>query len=399
MHSPRRTAALLAPLLAAGLAACAGGSDTSAGAEGAALTLGEPSATLAEDFGLIQTVREMPDGRVLVADPLGRALYLVDFDARTRTVVGSEGGGPGEYLQPDAVWPLPGDSTLLVDLGNGRLVAMGPEGSFGPTMPLASGSPGSTGGLILAMPQGVDAGGRIYVRGTAGFGREEVDSAAIVRVDRETQAIDTVGTYLTQARIVDRRGGNVSVAPVPLSPEDAWGVAPDGSIAIARAAGYRLDWIRPDGALVAGPPVPTEVLPIGRPEMEEWDRDRGRNSGLSISISVNAGDGAVQTNFQRGGGRGRGETDFDAYQWPETLPAVHAGRVPIDPEGRAWVRRRVGAGGPSTYDVFDGEGTRLATVEVGLDRVIVGFGAAAVYVVAYDAFDLNYLERYAMPAL
>ena len=59
----------------------------------------------------------------------------------------------------------------------------------------------------------------------------------------------------------------------------------------------------------------------------------------------------------------------------------------------------MGAGGPPTYDVFDRSGERVGTVELGSDRKVVGFGEDAVYVVAYDPFDLNYLERYAMPEL
>ncbi|MGD2045714.1 MAG: hypothetical protein PVH96_05795 [Gemmatimonadota bacterium] len=390
------TTSWLSTLSALALAGCGGAVEEAV--SDSVTRLGQPTAAFAEDFGMIQTVREMPDGQVLVADPLGRALYLVDMDAGTRTQIGAEGEGPGEYLQPDAVWPLPGDSTLLVDLGNGRLVTLGPDLEFGPTMPLAAGEPGSPDGLILSMPQGVDGQGRIYVRGTAGFGREDRDSSAIVRLDRSTRAIDSVGTYLMQARIIERSGQGVSVSPIPLSPEDAWGVAPDGAIAVARASGYRLDWIGPDGMLEAGPPIPTESLPLGTPEKEEWDRERSRNAGLRVSISV--GDQGVQTSFQRGaGGSPRGETDFDVYQWPETLPAVYSGRLPIDPERRAWVRRRVGAGGPPTYDVFGRDGARIATVELDPDRVIVGFGVDAIYVVAYDEFDLNYLERYAMPVL
>ena len=101
-------------------------------------SLGTPTAVFPEDFGTIQTIRELADGRVLVADPLGGALFVVDMDAGTRTVIGTEGQGPGEYRQPDAVWPLPGDSTLLVDLGNGRLIALGPDLSFGETSPLSA---------------------------------------------------------------------------------------------------------------------------------------------------------------------------------------------------------------------------------------------------------------------
>ena len=147
--------------------------------EGSAqVRLGQPDATFPEDFGAIQTVRELPDGRVLVADPLSKALYAVDLSAGTRIVIGGEGEGPEEYGQPDSVWPLPGDSTLLVDLGNGRLVALGPDLGFGPTMPITVGDfqPGQP--LILAIPQGVDGEGNIYARV---MGEEWVEGPSLIR--------------------------------------------------------------------------------------------------------------------------------------------------------------------------------------------------------------------------
>jgi hypothetical protein len=59
----------------------------------------------------------------------------------------------------------------------------------------------------------------------------------------------------------------------------------------------------------------------------------------------------------------------------------------------------VEAGEPSTYDVFDEVGERLGTVLLGHGKRILGFGEKGIYVVAFDEFDLNYLERYAMPVL
>lgn len=381
------------------LVGCGGGEAGRAGAD--VVTLGEPTAAFPDDFGSIQTVREMPDGRLLVADPLGRALYMVDMDAGTRTVVGSEGSGPNEYLQPDAVWPLPGDSTLLVDLGNNRLVALGPDLQFGPTMPIAMGEPSLGGGMVLATPQGVDGQGRIYVRSRGGgMGLEPPDSGAIVRVERGSQTIDTVGTFglRGQIRSTIEGGRGVSVSQIPLSPEDAWGVAADGSVAVARAGTYRVDWLSPDGATSVGSPIAHEPLPIGGPEQDEWFATRSRNPGLMVSVSM--GGGSAQVSFQRGGGgRGSAEPDPSQYEWPDALPPVYPGRLPVDGLDRAWVRRHTGAGGPTRYDVFGRDGARIGTVELDADRQVIGFGDDAVYVVAYDEFDLNYLERYGMPAL
>lgn len=175
-------------------------------------------------------------------------------------------------------------------------------------------------------------------------------------------------------------------------------MASDGSVAIARAEEYRVDWVGPAGTVTSGPPIPFEPLSIGAAEQEEWFGEQDRNVGMMISITTR--DGATTTTMQRGGGGGRGgEPDPSRYEWPETLPAVYPGRLPVDPLARACVRRYVRGGGPTTYDVFDRRGERLGTVELDPDRRVIGFGADAAYVVAFDEFNLNYLERYAMPAL
>ncbi len=58
--------------------------------------LSEPDAAYPEALGMIQTVRSLPDGRVLVADPLGQVLVAIDMDAGTADTIGRRGAGPGE---------------------------------------------------------------------------------------------------------------------------------------------------------------------------------------------------------------------------------------------------------------------------------------------------------------
>jgi hypothetical protein len=368
----------------------------------AQVRLDQPTGTLTQDFGSIQTVRELPDGRVLVADPLGKALYAVDFDAGTRTQVGAEGQGPQEYRQPDAVWPLPGDSTLLVDLGNGRLVALGPSLKFGPTRPIAQGDfqPGQP--LVLAIPQAVDGSGATYFRSMGGGlgGGELPDSGDILRLPRHGGAAETVARFKLQKRILHRSGGanrqNVSMEVIPLSPEDAWGVAADGSVVIARSGDYHVEWIARDGSVTRGQPVVYDALPIDDAEKKEYLAEQARSGG-GIGVQVQVVDGRPSMSFQRGGPAPKRE--IDQYTWPDRMPAFYGGRIPVDREGRAWVRRHVKAGQPSTYDVFDGRGARVGTVLLAPGDKVVGFGDGAAYVVRFDDMDLSYLERYALPAL
>jgi hypothetical protein len=367
----------------------------------AQLRLDQPNAAFPEDFGAIQTVRELPNGQVLVADPLGKALYLVDMDAGTRTVIGREGQGPEEYRQPDAVWPLPGDSTLLVDLGNGRLVALGPDLGFGPTWPITVGEPQMGRQLVFAIPQGIDGQGRVYARAMAGSlgSGEYPDSADILRIDREARTADPVAKFKIQAVTQQTTGGansrNVAISPIPLSPEDAWGIAPDGSVILVRSSDYHLERVAPDGTVTRGPAIPYEVVRIRTPEKEEYLSEQGRSGG-GIAVGVEVVNGQMSMSFARGG-RGGEDREMDQYTWPEVKPPSYGGRIPVDPENRAWVRRQVEAGEPSTYDVFDESGNRLATVLLEGGKRVVGFGEGTVYVVAYDEFDLNYLERYDMP--
>ena len=383
------------------LASCLALAGLSALPAAAQTSLGQPTAVFPEDFGSIQTIRELPDGRVLVADPLSKMLFSVDMDGGTRVQVGSEGQGPEEYRQPDAVWALPGDSTLLVDLGNGRLVVLGPDQGFGPTLPLALTEPRPGQPLVLALPQSVDGHGNIYSRamGGMGMGQELPDSAQVLRISRDDRSYEAVASFKLADRTRTTSGGannqNVSISNVPLSGEDAWGAASDGSLVLARSGDYHIEWIAPDGTVTRGAPVPFEAIDIGRAEKEEYLTESGRSGG-GIGIGVEMNNGSMSMSFQRGG-TGRDEPGIEDYTWPAQKPPFYQGRLPIDGMDRVWVRRHVEAGEASTYDVFDRSGSRVATYTLTAGKRVIGFGASSVYVVAYDEFDLNYLERYALP--
>jgi hypothetical protein len=188
----------------------------------------------------------------------------------------------------------------------------------------------------------------------------------------------------------------VSISPVPLSPEDAWGVASDGSLVVARSSDYHVEWFAPDGSMTRGGPVSFDPVRIRTPEKEEYLDELGRSGG-GIAVGVEMVNGQMSMSFARGGSQTR-TRELDQYPWPELKPPFYSGRIPVDPEGRAWVRRHVEAGEGSTYDVFDGRGELVETLVLGAGKRVVGFGRASIYVVSFDEFDLNYLERYSLPS-
>lgn len=358
--------------------------------------LTEPVASFPHEFSMVSGLLELPDGRVMVADALGQALVVLDMAAGTADTIGRVGQGPEEYRQPDAVFRLPGDSILLVDLGNGRLTALGPDFAFGPTTPIAQGSP-MEGNLTIRMPRAVDRLGRVYFQpmmGGMGPGGSPPDSAPVLRWDRNSGAVDTLGVVKLQEMQVRRSGGpsneNVAVSPVPMSPQDGWAAGWDGSVVLVRSGDYHVDWVQPDGKVVSGVAVPYEPVRIRQPDKEAWV-DNLASSGMSVAVEVV--NEQISMSFGRGGSRGA-RRQIDSYEWPRVMPAFRATRIRVAPDGTAWVERWVSAGSPVLFDVFDGRGNLARRVVLPAGRRIAGFGVGSIYAVYGDELDLQWLEKY-----
>ncbi|UCG85821.1 MAG: hypothetical protein JSW71_18190, partial [Gemmatimonadota bacterium] len=361
------------------------------------LRLSEPVASFPQEFSTVRGLLELADGRLLVADGLGQTLLVVDFDASTADTIGRPGQGPEEYRQPDGLYALPGNKILLVDLGNGRITELGPDLSFGPTMPFSQGDP-ALGGMILRIPQDVDGAGRIYYQGRGSMrpGSPLPDSGAVLRWDRESETTDTVAMVKLQAMNRTTSGGpsnqRVSISPVPLSPQDGWAAAKDGRVAVVRTSPYRVDWVQTDGSVIQGSAVDYQPVRIGTDEKVAYLEDRQRNS---VSVSIQVENGRRSMTFGRGGSRS-GEPDLDAYEWPRYMPAFDASRVEVSLQGEVWVRRFLEASELPTYDVFDGAGQLVRRVVLPEARELVGFGEGVIYVARIDEFDLQWLEKYEM---
>jgi hypothetical protein len=357
----------------------------------------QADATYPEAFSIVSGLREMPDGRLMITDGISQVVAWVDLEAGTMEQIGKEGQGPREYRTPDALFPWPGDSTLLVDLGNGRLTVLGPNGEFTRTMPIAR-QVGDL--LVVVLPSAVDAEGLIYYQPLdmggpdQGRGRPQVaDSAAIARWDPRTDQVDTLGMVSLRERRTQTRGQNISIRLVPLTPEDAWSASPDGRVAVARSPEYFMEWLTAEGGKMSGSVVAFDPVRVGRDEKVAWMVNNQRG-GLMIDVSLDAG-GGMSPSFGRSTGRG-GEPDITRYDWPATMPAFTSRAVTTAPNGDAWVRRSQQAGEASVYDVFGSDGELREQVVFSEGRQVIGFGAESVYTVYFDEFDLQWLERYRM---
>jgi hypothetical protein len=367
---------------------------------GQEVALGARSAAHAESFGLIGGLRELASGEVLVADPLGGLLVRLDATLRTAATIGSEGEGPGEYRQPDAVWPIGADSSLLVDLGNARLTVIGPDGRLGETTPivLPGGGGGGMGGMMMAIPGGTDAAGHVYFTGSAVSPAGIRDSVTLYRLDRATGDLSEVASVRAPAMSRQTSGGgnnqSVRVTSIPLATADTWGVAPDGGVFIAREGDYSVQYVPPSGATRQGDPVAYDPVRIGADERQEWSDEQARSGGVGVAVQeVN---GRRQVTMSRGRGAA-GSGNLDELPWPAAKPPFANARIRVDAAGHGWVRRNLRAGRAALYDVFDQNGRHVRSVRFPEGRTLVGFGASAIYVAYTDALDQQFLEKYPMP--
>lgn len=326
-----------------------------------------PSATLgAFPFTRVRGLAELPDGTLIVADQTENAVWRVDLGAGTRTRVGPEGEGPGEFDGPTGVMGFRGDSVVVTDLGNGRLSVIGPDLSFGRTMPMFL----PTGGI----PSMGDADGGLYhdlISRTRGEKRTDPDAewAPLVRWDGASERADTVGRLRVPG----------PPRPSPFPAWDVWAAGRDGRVAIVRNQdAYRVDWVLPDGRRIEGSVVAEE-----RPRLRSEDRAAWMERNPAGMASVTMSGAAPR----------RVEPEF-----PDRFPFARQQGTFIDGEGRLWVERQQSLREDRPrYDVWAPERGRVAVIRLPAGRQVVGSGRQAVYAVRVDDLGLQWLERYAIP--
>jgi hypothetical protein len=348
-------------------------------------------ASFPEPFTSITGLRELSDGRLLIADRTERHVSLLDFGTGTIIRLGRQGGGPGEYEIPARLLPLPGDSSLLVDFGNLRLTRITPDGRFEQSISTLH----ESGAMIL--PVGADAFGRVYftgqgsVRTTPGRRGAGADSTPIIRWELDTDRFDTVAMqartprHSGAVRLGDGRFHAAALHSQPFTPVDAWAVAWDGRVAVARATTYRVDWTHPNGWQTQGPDVPYRPVRITDAEKEAWAE---RLSGSAVQMLSTGGAGRSRS-FQLP------KPDITDVDFPDVMPPFPRDAAHVTPEGELWVKRSQAIGEKQhLFDVFNSDGERIVQVWLPEGRRLVGFGRGTLYAVAVDEDDLQWLERY-----
>lgn len=237
-----------------------------------------------QEFTNITSVRELSDGRVLVADIREQVLRVLDYERKSSASIGRTGEGPGEYRSPLGLYPLAADSTLLTD-GTSRRWFILAGTSIVQTITADQPLPRDLGAGLA----GSDLEGHVLVDCDDPCvaplpGHDPPDSVPILMLDRATERIVTLGRLrvLNATRendvlrtIADGRTVHYGLANLFQTRERAV-LFPDGWIAIARLEPYRVDWRRPDGTIIRAAPLPdTPVRITAREEEFAIDRQYG----------------------------------------------------------------------------------------------------------------------------
>ena len=359
------------------------------------VSLGAAQATYAEPYTLISSVRELPGGKVMVVDTRDKVVQIVDMASGNATKIGREGSGPGEYQFPRNLLAMPNNETFVVDPMQNRFLRVDAAGKVLETVSY----PAGVGPGMQAV--GTDAQGRIYWEGSSfgGGGQltfnqnssgevEQNDSVPVIRWDRRANKMDTLARVKGPQMKVNIGGGSnsrsVMIRQQPFSPRDGWGVAPDGRVAMVRSGEYRVDVVRPAGAMSRGAPVGMRPLPVTARDKEDFLKAQRNAPRMMRTVG---GNGAAPP--------APPEPTAEDFEWPVNKPFFDAATVRMSLAGELWALRSRPAGDAiPVYDVFGADGRLARRVTFPAKTRLVGFGDGTIYVARSDEDDLQYLERY-----
>ena len=220
---------------------------------------------------------------------------------------------------------------------------------------------------------------RIGANGVA----ELADSAAIERLDFSTRKRDTVAMWPMRkdanARLMPGIGVITQPRMNPWPAWDHWVVSPDGYVAFVFFDPYRVDFIE-NGRRVQSRPIPYERVRVDDALKKQYRDERSR----PVMAQTSNGMQMMKPPFR------------EPTEWPEFLPPYN-GTAVFAPDGLLWIPRLTAAGRPPLYDIVNGKGVLVERVELPQRTKLIGFGANTLYLVRFDADDLQYLQRHALP--
>ena len=408
--------------------------------------LGAVHASTTDSLGMVNNVRALPGGRLLINDATSRRVLLVDSTFTTISIVADSTSSTANAYGPrsGSLIAFRGDSTLFVDAASLSMLVIDPAGKIGRVMSV----PRAQDAMMLAAG-GLGTGayysnGYLVYRGMPGFRMQMsasgaptmptvADTMAIVRVNLQSRAVDTVGfikipkTNTNMTRSDDGKI-NISIEVNPLPVVDDWVVTSGGDIALIRGKDYHVDWMSPDGTHRSSPKMAfdwkrlSDEQKVALIDSVKAIRDRAAAAnpgegnqmaaafGAALGTGGAAGGAAPQMvmRFEARGGPGGPPGGGAAPQimapqinyvspseLPDYQPAFFATSAKADDDGNIWIRTipTKPTPGGAVYDVVNAKGEVVDRVQIPENRMIVGFGPGGVVILAARDGMATTLER------
>lgn len=340
----------------------------------ASVPLALPPAVSAEEFTRIVALRELPDGRVLIADAADNRIVALDFARGHAAEVGRVGSGPAEFRLAGSLIALGVDTTLVVDPPNGRfLMLVGSQvvGSVSASQPEFQPI-----GLFVV---GADRLG--YLLGlrqarTAPTPRGRVGIMELVRASRANGEARVIADDLKGREFASPRGSAAEglrlQSVVYAAPEQAV-LFRDGWIAVARQEPYRVEWFRPDGSRHVGAVLPWNYPPVTAAMQARWGASaRASNGGRAASAQY--------------------------FAFAERVPPFLADAVHEAPSGEVIIRRSVlPDSATARYDVIGRDGQLRRQFALPKEARVIGMGSESLYLAVRDEDDVERVHRLPWP--
>ena len=307
------------------------------------LTIGSLEGESWEVFGDVRGIEADPDGSIYVLDFQSREIQVFDSEGSHLRTLGGPGDGPGELTAANGLLMDPEGILWVNDHGKMRFLGLDSDGTELARIPFPVQSYGfiwermrdREGRFWMAAPQ------RDAPMTPPGEGLYESEARVYMKsIHPETGAVDSVHVGRTRSRsfVVPMSAGGQAFFPVPFDSRRAIGLDPEGGFWRSQGEEYhitRLD-ARGDTTLVIEAAVPR--LPVTASDRERVvERMTEQDPGL---------DGPAR--------------ELVALA-PDRRPALD--QLFVDDEGRLWVRRVREEGAPPLYDLFDGGGGYLGSLE------------------------------------
>jgi hypothetical protein len=348
-----------------------------------ALRIGTIEGRPEEEFGRVTDALPLSDGGVAVLDGQAVAIRLFDADGAYRMSLGSPGGGPGAFRQPNRLALLPGDTLAVYDPRMRRITNFGPDGALGRITTLRDVQTSIPKGSFLPDGRFIGQSIKLVFPDAPLPGADPTfhrDTVVLTLFSTAGEVEDTIDILPGREDIVaiEMGGGRVSVFKRPAAfartnvfaghPDGIWSSESDRFELRLRSA--------EEGNLIRVVRAPGLERPV-TDALAGAIRDRALAEAETVSD------------------RRRIEVWYERSPRPENQPAYDL--LVVDDLGRLWVHEWSALDAGKRWWVFAASGDLLGSVDVPNEMTITAVRCGSVWGVERDEWDVSYVVRYTLP--